>query len=98
MTDTPASLYAAWFETLPGFFRAMLPAEGGAPSPTTGTAEQTSLPFPADQVGKALNGMNRVLTQLYQSYLALLAQGGYGAPNTAARIAAHAHLRVGGLQ
>lgn len=80
MTDSPTSLYTAWFDILPGFFRAMLPPGGaGVASPATGSAEQTSLPFPADQVAKALNAMNGILPQIYQSYLPLLAQGGLSA-------------------
>lgn len=80
MNDTPASLYTTWFETLPGFFRAMLPPDSAnAPSPATASDQQTSPPFPADQVGKALNAMNGILPQLYQSYLPLLAQGGFSA-------------------
>ena len=79
MTETQTSLYNLWFETLPGFFRAMMPpgAVVTGASQDTGNAEPASaLPFPADQIAKALGAMNGTLPQLYQAYLPLLAQGG----------------------
>ena len=83
MTDTPSSLYAAWFNALPQVFRALLPAGGAfaqAPEPAADAcAANGSMPYPADQVGKALKLLDGLLTQLYQGYLPLLAQGGLSA-------------------
>lgn len=78
MTETQTSLYNLWFETVPGFFRAMMPPGSvvtGA-SQDTGNAEPAAaLPFPTDQIAKALGAMNGTLPQLYQAYLPLLTQG-----------------------
>ena len=78
MTDDPTSLYTAWFNVVPQAFRAMLPAgaAGVQPSaPVESGSGHASLAFPVDQVDKALKVLDGVLTQLYQSYLPLLAQG-----------------------
>jgi hypothetical protein len=76
MTDTPSSLYTAWLDALPAMFRALLPAGGTvAAVPQSGETAQPPLPFPADQVGNAMNVVEGLLTQLYQAWLPLLAKG-----------------------
>jgi class III poly(R)-hydroxyalkanoic acid synthase PhaE subunit len=82
MTEPQNPLYETWLETLPGFFRALMPP-GVVPtdvfSHAGDAAPASPLPFPVDQVARALGVMNGMLTQLYQSYLPLLAQGGFNA-------------------
>jgi len=79
MNDTSASLYAAWYEALPAFFRGMMPP-GIVPLPAGPAADAaTGLAPPIDQVGKALGVMSAGLAQLYQSYLPFLTQGGVSA-------------------
>jgi polyhydroxyalkanoate synthesis regulator phasin len=82
MTEPQNPLYDTWLKTLPGFFRALMPP-GAVPtsgfSYTGDAAPASQLPFPVDQVARALGVMNGMLTQLYQSYLPLLAQGGLNA-------------------
>lgn len=76
MTDHPTSLYTAWLDALPQAFRAMVPGAGAGVPPVADAAfENAALPFPADQVGKAINLLDGMLTQLYQGYLPLLAKG-----------------------
>ncbi len=82
MTDNPTSLYTAWLGALPQMFRAMMPPAGAATVPDGAPADAplpASLPFPVDQIGKAMQGLDAVLTQLYHAYLPLLAQGTLGA-------------------
>ena len=81
MTDSPTSLYAAWIDALPQVFRALVPAGAAAPTgaPEAGAFATASLPFPAEQIGTALNALDGILTQLYQGYLPLLAKGDLGA-------------------
>ena len=80
MTDSPTSLYSAWFGALPQMFRAMMPgdaAAGAAPAPSGGLAGSASaLPFPVDQVATAMGALDGMLRQLYHAYLPLLAEGG----------------------
>lgn len=76
MTDNPTSLYTAWFNAVPQAFRAMLPAGAAGVQPLAAVESgQAPLSFPVDQVDKALKVLDGVLTQLYQSYMPLLAQG-----------------------
>ncbi len=76
MTDPSTSLYAGWFKAMPEVFRAMAPPDGAGAQPApTGPSEQVSLPFPADQVSKALDVLDVMLTQFYRAYLPLLATG-----------------------
>ncbi len=76
MTDSMTSLYSAWFDTLPEAFRALVPTPGAAaPAAAPATSNGASMPFPADQIGKAFSMLDGMLRQIYQSYLPLLAQG-----------------------
>ena len=76
MTDSPTSLYTAWLSAVPQAFRAMLPAgTADLVAPAASESAHASLPFPVDQIDKALKVLGGVLTQVYQSYLPLLAQG-----------------------
>lgn len=79
MTDHPTSLYTAWFGLLPQMFRTMMPPPDAGAAGEDGAAPAkpapASLPFPADQIAVALQGLDTVLTQLYHAYLPLLAQG-----------------------
>lgn len=87
MTDNPLSLYTAWLGALPDAFRMFAPF--GAPPPGTpakgdagdagDTTKRPALPFPADQVGKAVDMLGGLLTQLYQAYLPLLGADGLNA-------------------
>ena len=54
---------------VPGAAAAAAPASDGA-----GLAAH-AMPFPAEQIGNALNTLDGILTQLYQGYLPLLAKG-----------------------
>lgn len=78
MTDSPTSLYTAWLDVLPPAFRAMVPATGiaTAPPPAGGPSEGHAIPFPVDQIGAALKALEGTLTQIYQGYLPMLANGG----------------------
>ena len=82
MAELQNPLYGAWFKMLPGFFRTLMPP-GAVPSGVSSQASEAEAaspaPFPAGQVVKALSIMNGMLTQLYQAYLPLLAQGGLNA-------------------
>jgi hypothetical protein len=78
MLNTADSLYAAWYQALPAFFRGMMPP-GNAPSEGEPAEAPAGLPYPANPLGKALEILGAGLTQLYQSYLPLLAQGGLNA-------------------
>jgi class III poly(R)-hydroxyalkanoic acid synthase PhaE subunit len=77
MTDTPTSLYSAWLDVLPQAFRAMVPGAAAAAAPASDGAgfAAHAMPFPAEQIGNALNTLDGILTQLYQGYLPLLAKG-----------------------
>ena len=80
MNDSASSLYSAWFDALPAFFRSMTPMQGfGFVPPAIAATAASSMPFPADQVTQALNMTSGLLGQLYQSYVPMLTQGGFGA-------------------
>jgi hypothetical protein len=88
MFDTADSLYAAWYEALPAFFRGMMPP-GSVPPPARQPSEPSpDLSYPTHQVGKALEIMSAGLAQLYQAYVPLLAQGGLNADVFKAIVAA----------
>jgi hypothetical protein len=78
MTDNLTSLYSSWFNAVPQAFRAMVPATGvSAPAASNGVeADTAALPFPSDQIGKALGMLDGMLKQLFESYLPLLSNGG----------------------
>lgn len=78
MTDSPTSLYTAWLNALPEAFRAMVPAATAPAVPAAANSDAFDappMPFPVDQVAKAVNLLDGMLTQLYQGYLPLLAKG-----------------------
>jgi predicted secreted protein len=76
MTDSMTSLYSAWFDTLPQAFRALVPTPGAAaPAAAPAASNGASMPFPADQIGKAFSMLDGTLRQIYQNYLPLLAKG-----------------------
>jgi len=81
MSDNLASLYAGWTRAVPEAFRMLMPgmapaATPGAPSASAAASARPGVPFPVDQISNALGLFDGVLTQLYQSYLPLFAQGG----------------------
>jgi hypothetical protein len=75
MNDDLGALYAGWMKAVPEAFRMLMPvpqaSTGAAGAPTPAAAA----PFPVDQIGNAMAMFEGVLTQLYQAYLPLLAQG-----------------------
>jgi hypothetical protein len=78
--DHLASLYAGWTDAVPEAFRMLMPgaasvAMPAAPSASAAAPGRAAAPFPVAQIGAALGVFDGVLTQLYQSYLPLFAQG-----------------------
>lgn len=69
MNDDLTSLYSTWLNLLPQAFAQLAPANPGA-----GAANKAA-PYPVDQIQRAMGGLDTMLTQLYQSYLPLLANG-----------------------
>jgi Poly(R)-hydroxyalkanoic acid synthase subunit (PHA_synth_III_E) len=79
MSDNLASLYAGWTQAVPDAFRMLMPstasaAMAAAPSSSATAPARAAAPFPVEQIGAALGIFEGILTQLYQSYLPLLAQ------------------------
>jgi class III poly(R)-hydroxyalkanoic acid synthase PhaE subunit len=75
MTNAQESLYEFWLKTIAGFFGAMMPVSPmvpGVSSPSGRADVPSQLPFPVDQVARALQLMNTTLGQVYQAYLPLL--------------------------
>jgi hypothetical protein len=74
-----ASLYAGWTEAVPEAFRMLMPgaaaAMPAAPNASAAASGHAGAPFPVAQIGAALGVLEGVLTQLYQAYLPLFAQG-----------------------
>lgn len=79
MNDNLAALYEGWTRAVPEAFRMLMPgapsAPPAAPSANAAAPEPAAAPFPVGQIGDALAVFDGVLTQLYQSYLPLFAQG-----------------------
>ena len=80
MSDSLASLYDGWTRAVPEAFRMLMPgapaaAMPAAPGASATSPERAAAPFPVGQIGDALAVADGVLTQLYQSYLPLFAQG-----------------------
>lgn len=76
MNDPSTSLYTDWLAALPKAFQALVPgATASAAAPAASAFANPAMPFPADQIGKAIEGLDGILTQLYQGYLPLLANG-----------------------
>lgn len=80
MSDNLASLYDGWTRAVPEAFRMLMPGAMSAAMPGTARASAAdsagaAAPFPVGQIGAALGVFEGVLTQLYQAYLPLFAQG-----------------------
>jgi hypothetical protein len=76
MTDDPTALYTAWLNVLPQAFRALVPAATGGTPAAADTTGRASPPSAVGQIGHAFEVLERTLTQVYQGYLSLLANGG----------------------
>jgi hypothetical protein len=78
MSDNLASLYAGWTQAVPDAFRMFMPGAASAAPPGASSPSappRPDAPFPVEQIHNALGVFDGMLTQLYQSYLPLFAQG-----------------------
>ena len=86
MTENPTSLYTAWLGAVPDAFRMFAPfgataapASGDAADAQTAAEKTAAMPFPVDQIGKAVDMLGDMLTQAYHAYLPLLGADGLSA-------------------
>ena len=76
MSDDLSALYTGWTQAVADSFRALMPGAPFAPDlPPRPSAAAPAAPFPIEPIADMLGVFAGVLTQLYESYLPLLAQG-----------------------
>ena len=79
MSDDLSALYGGWTQAMADSFRALMPgapfAPDTAPRPSAAAPAEPPAPLPIEQIADTLGVFAGVLTQLYESYLPLLAQG-----------------------